>query len=505
MDAVRTEAVKLWQKMGRLMDSGIPILQVLGICGSECSVKELSQAIEGVREGIKSGVDMSGAMAQYPDYFSQSVVTIVKAGEVTGDLPKSCQTIADSLKDGTFDISTTPEDVSRNSAEVEPDDDESPVRAVSVIIANAILSRASDIHWEWVEGRLRVRYRIDGRLHEANDAPITAKNQDALISRIKIMAGLNVAEKRLPQDGRMQVKVKGVAYDIRTSVVRYHDGESAVMRIYNKNFSLPGLEKQGLTDRNMETLRSWYSKQAGLILVNGPTGCGKTTTIYSMLKQVNTSEVKVVTVEDPIEVDIPGVNQLPIRPVIGLTFAAALRSMLRQDPDVILIGEIRDLETAQIAIQAALTGHLVMATLHAKDGAEAVTRLVEMGLEPFLINSALIGVLSQRLVRTICPECKAESDPPDWVKAAGSDLSQDKSFKGKGCASCNQSGYRGRIAIQELLDLDDNLREIIMHRPGLQELRDHVRANDIASMREDGLAKAASGITTVEEVLRMGV
>jgi len=308
----------------------------------------------------------------------------------------------------------------------------------------------------------------------------------------------------LPQDGRIMLKIKGKELDIRTSVVPYVMGESVVMRILGRQNVSLDLESQGFTEPNLEMLRKW-SKKPGIIIVTGPTGCGKTTTLYSILQELNSPKVKITTVEEPVEYLIDGINQEQVNPRLGLTFAHAIRSQMRQDPDIIMVGEIRDLETVQLIFQVSLTGHLVLSTLHTHDTLGAIRRLLDIGAEPFLINSSLTGVVSQRLVRIICKDCKEEAEPEEWVKSRMKDHKGIKFFKGKGCKNCNNTGYRGRIAIHELLELDEPLRRLIAQDAGWEELRKQAIASGMIAMKEDGFAKVNQGITSIEEVLRVGV
>lgn len=381
---------------------------------------------------------------------------------------------------------------------------EAPViKLVNHIVNQAIDMGASDIHLEPFADDLILRYRIDGMLYE-HEAPPKRLNS-AIVTRIKIMAHLDIAERRLPQDGRIRVKSQGKDIDIRVSTLPTLFGESVVMRILDRGNIIVHLNHLGFPKQELERYQKLIHKPYGQILVTGPTGSGKTTTLYGSLEKINTPDKKIVTIEDPVEYQLRGVNQIHIKPQIGLTFANGLRSIVRQDPDVIMIGEIRDSETADIAIQSALTGHLVFSTVHTNDAAGAITRLQEMGIESFLISSALLCVLAQRLVRVICKECK-ESFPiePGVLQEMGiTDPGSPTAFRGQGCAHCNETGYRGRTGIYELLVVDDDIRQIILSRASSQEIRERAIQSGMTTLRQDGWSKVLEGITTVEEIIRV--
>jgi len=362
---------------------------------------------------------------------------------------------------------------------------------------------ASDIHLEPFSEDLILRYRIDGILHNFEAPP--KRLNSALCTRIKIMAELDISERRLPQDGRIKLKVLGKDIDMRVSTLPTIHGESIVIRILDRTNLNIDLEKMGFPKKELEQFQKLIKKPYGKILVTGPTGSGKTTTLYGALQNINTSDKKIITIEDPVEYQIRGINQIHVKPKIGLDFASGLRSIVRQDPDVIMVGEIRDTKTADVAIQAALTGHLVFSTVHTNDAAGAITRLLDMGVENYLISSALIGVLAQRLVRVICKSCK---EPAKVASALIEELGtcghkNIKAFHGKGCNVCSQTGYRGRAGIYELLIVDDSIRQLILAKSTAQKIRDFSRSQGMTTLREDGWKKVATGITTVEEVLRV--
>ncbi|HAO33893.1 MAG TPA: type II secretion system ATPase GspE [Candidatus Competibacter sp.] len=384
---------------------------------------------------------------------------------------------------------------------------EAPViRLVNLMIARAVESRASDIHIEPFENRLKVRYRVDGVLREVESPP--SRLSAAVISRIKIMAKLNIAERRLPQDGRIQLRAQGKEIDLRVSTVPTLWGESVVMRILDKASMVLDFPTLGFSPRTLERFLEILHMPHGIILVTGPTGSGKTTTLYTALQTINTPERKILTVEDPVEYQLEGVNQIQVKPQINLTFANALRAIVRQDPDVIMIGEMRDLETAGIAVQSALTGHLVLSTLHTNDAAGSVTRLLDMGVDDYLLTSTINGVLAQRLVRLLCTRCRQPYQAlPELVKemrlnrfSATSDITL---YKPIGCEHCGGTGYRGRAAIMEFLVMSDPLRRLVLKHADAGDLQDTAQQEGMDTMYEDGLRKAVDGVTTIEEVLRV--
>lgn len=384
---------------------------------------------------------------------------------------------------------------------------EAPViRLVNQIMTNAMSQRASDIHIEPFESHLKVRYRIDGVIHEVDSPP--PQLTSAIISRLKLMARLNIAERRLPQDGRIQLRAQGKEIDMRVSTVPTMHGESVVMRLLDKHSVKLDLQTLGFSDDNLQKLQQQLEAPHGVILVTGPTGSGKTTTLYSALTQLNTPENKILTVEDPVEYELEGINQIQANPKIGLTFADALRSIVRQDPDVIMIGEMRDVETARIAIQSALTGHLVLSTLHTNDAASGITRLLDMGIEDYLITSTVNGILAQRLVRRLCPQCR-EPHPvlPEIEEELGLRRYQPEGelrlWRAKGCSACSNSGYKGRSAIHEILVMDDPIRRLILKHEDAGVLQEQARKGSMRTMYEDGLLKALKGVTTLDEVLRV--
>ncbi len=376
---------------------------------------------------------------------------------------------------------------------------EAPViRLLNSILFQAVKERASDVHIEPYEREVEVRFRIDGILYKMLTPPKVV--QEAMISRVKIMAGLNIAEKRLPQDGRIRVVVAGRDVDIRVSIIPTFYGERVVLRLLDKKKGLISLEDMGMSASGVKTMERLLARSNGIILVTGPTGSGKSTTLYAALNRLNSPEKNIITIEDPIEYQLKGIGQIQVNPRIDLTFASGLRSILRQDPDVIMVGEIRDAEAAEIAIQASLTGHLVLSTLHTNDSPTAVSRLADMGIEPFLVASSLSAVLAQRLVRVICPSCREEYVPDRSYP--GIDL-PPRLYRGRGCDACFGLGTLGRTGIYELLLIDSEICSMIIRRAPAGEIKEYAVSRGMKTLREDGLEKAAAGITTIEEVVRV--
>jgi type IV pilus assembly protein PilB len=384
--------------------------------------------------------------------------------------------------------------------------EEAPViKLVSLLIMEAFRNRASDIHLEPLGRKFRIRYRIDGVCHEVEGPP--RRLQGSVLSRVKIMAGMDIAEKRLPQDGRILIKVLGREIDLRVSALPGNHGESIVMRILDKESLLLGLSELGFSSEDQKVYEKLIQLPHGVLLITGPTGSGKTTTLYGCLNYINRPDRKIITVEDPIEYMLAGINQVQVNEEIGLSFAAALRSILRQAPNVIMIGEIRDLETAEIAINASLTGHLVFSTLHTNDAPSAVPRLIDMGVKPFLVASALQSVMAQRLVRRLCSECTVPYTPEDYeLLAMGlkkEDLKGSKISKGTGCAACHNTGFRGRIGIFELMTVNDDIQKLIYQCVPATEIRKVARQYGMKTLREDGMLKVMGGVSTFGEVMRI--
>lgn len=378
------------------------------------------------------------------------------------------------------------------------------IRYVDLVLYQAIKEKASDVHFEPFEDDFKIRYRVDGALYEM--APPPQHLKQAIISRVKVMSELNIAETRLPQDGRITKEINGQPIDMRVSTLPTAFGESVVLRVLDRSNVNLDLEHLNLPDEISEYIEATIHKPNGIFICTGPTGAGKTTTLYACLRKVNTVDSKLLTAEDPVEYDIDGIMQVPVQESIGLTFAKVLRAFLRQDPDRILVGEMRDLETAQIAIQASLTGHLVLSTLHTNDAPGAVTRLIDMGCEPFMVAATLEGVLGQRLLRRICPDCKVAYQPSaavlDQIGLTPQDIGAKEFYTGQGCDECNDTGYRGRQGLFELLDMSDPVREMVATRASTTALKQKAKELGMKTLREDGLRNIYEGITTIEEVLK---
>jgi type IV pilus assembly protein PilB len=378
------------------------------------------------------------------------------------------------------------------------------IRFVDLVLQEGVKAKASDIHFEPFEHEFRIRLRIDGSLYEM--APPPKNLASAVIARVKVLSSLNIAERRIPQDGRIKTTISGRQIDLRVSTLPTQFGESVVLRILDKTVVNLSLEALSMQDDIKEGIRSMVGRPNGIFIVTGPTGSGKTTTLYSALKEVNTEDVKILTAEDPVEYEVEGIMQVPINHQVGLTFAAALRSFLRQDPDTIMVGEIRDIETAQIAVQASLTGHVVLSTLHTNDAPGAVTRLIDMGLEPFLISASLEGVLAQRLLRRICKTCRTPYEPDkdvvNMLDVDALEIANKKFYYGKGCPDCNRSGYKGRQGLFELMTINDQLRALITQKAPTLVLKQKAIESGMRPLRDDGLRCIFDGHTSIEEVLK---
>jgi type IV pilus assembly protein PilB len=458
-------------------------------------------ALDEVR--LITGIDVEPVIATEED-----ILSTISAQYASGG------TSAEAVSELLDDIRT--QDIALTAAEVQEDDvsveelrelsEEAPVvRLANLIVTRGIQDRCSDIHLEPGRSSLRVRYRIDGIMHDGLIVP--RKVQASLVSRIKIMAEMDIAEKRAPQDGRISAVVEGKQFDFRVSTLPNIHGEKVVLRVLDKSALAVGLNKLGFLPETMEMFESVISRSYGIILVTGPTGSGKTTTLYSVLSKLNSGEQNILTIEDPVEYELPGITQTQVNIRAGVTFASGLRTMLRQDPDIIMVGEIRDQETGMIAIEAALTGHLVLATLHTNDAPGAITRLMDMGIESFLIASAVVGVLAQRLLRLICPKCKEVYSPPrDAVKRLGMNVddSAEVTFsRGRGCDQCKNTGYKGRIGIFELMPITDKIRDLILAKSSSYAVREAAVEAGMKSLREDAMEKILLGLTSLEESLRV--
>ena len=420
--------------------------------------------------------------------------------------PSTGTTVSSLLDDMTEGSLNKPKDMPKLEGEDDVTEADAPIiKLVSLVILEAFRSRASDIHLEPLEKRFRVRYRIDGVLREVESPP--KRLQSAIVSRVKIMANMSISEKRLPQDGRIQINVMGRDLDLRVSSIPASHGESIVMRILDKENLALGLPKLGFFSDDQQTFERLITLSDGILLVTGPTGSGKTTTLYACLNHINKPDRKIITVEDPVEYQMSGVNQVHVRADIGLTFSAALRSILRQAPNIIMIGEIRDIETAEIAVNASLTGHLVFSTLHTNDAPSAITRLIDIGVKPFLVASSLRGIMAQRLCRQICSKCKEPYAPTDMelrlLGPAAEQVRQSQLVHGRGCQECSHSGYKGRVGLFEIFVLNDEVRHMIYERVSSSEMRVRARELGMRTLREDGIRKVVAGVTTLKEVFRV--
>jgi len=458
-------------------------------------------AIDEVR--LITGADVEPVIAteeEIMEAISQHYGSGMNSPEAMNELIDDIQTDGISLADTGLDEDEVTIEELRELSEEAP-----VIRLASLILTRGIQDKCSDIHLEPGRYSLKVRYRIDGVMQDGLIVP--RKAQASLISRLKIMADMDIAEKRAPQDGRISATVDSKQYDFRVSTLPSIYGEKVVLRILDKGSLQLGLNKLGFLPENLERFEQMITQSYGIILVTGPTGSGKSTTLYSVLSKLNSGEKNILTIEDPVEYELAGITQTQVNNKAGLTFAAGLRTMLRQDPDIIMVGEIRDQETAMIAIEAALTGHLVLATLHTNDAPGAVTRLLDMGVEPFLIGSSVIGVLAQRLLRLICPRCKEEYTPPrDAVKRLGINVEDDEAVtfsRGKGCDFCRNTGYKGRVGVYELMPMVDKIRDLVMVKSSSYAIKEAAVECGMRTLRDDAMQKILLGLTTLEESLRV--
>ncbi len=421
------------------------------------------------------------------------------------DRTESMESLLGSMDQGEIEVLDDSRHDMMDMDQLEQDVNAAPVvKLLNMVLLSAIKDRASDIHLEPFEKEFKIRYRVDGVLYEMMPPPIQLAR--AVISRVKVMANLDIAETRLPQDGRIELNISGRPVDLRVSTLPTMYGESVVMRVLDRGQVSLDLENIGLRQKDLDLLRKLIIKPNGIILVTGPTGSGKTTTLYSCLNEANDPTTKIITTEDPVEYNIDGIVQIPINEEIGVTYAACLRAILRQDPDKILVGEIRDLETAQIAVEASLTGHIVFSTLHTNDAPSSMIRLVDLGIEAFLLTATVEAVVAQRLVRRVCLECKVEYEPTDEMlmelELTQSDVQGRTFFYGKGCRECNNSGYKGRVALFEIMQMTDRLRDVIMTGASTQEVQKLAREEGMKTLRDAGLIHIYDGVTTIEEVVK---
>ncbi|MDD5044690.1 MAG: ATPase, T2SS/T4P/T4SS family [Candidatus Omnitrophica bacterium] len=483
---------------------GVPFIDLTDYFIDEEIIKLIPESVAKKYKSVplfKIGNNLTVAMVNPQDVHAiDKIRDVTKADAIEPVLATEKNII--NIIDSYFGVTGTVEDILRHIEKEKASGETTIIKLVNVIIMQAMKDRASDIHIEPEEDKVRVRYRIDGVLREINSMPKTL--QSAVISRIKVLSDMDIAESRKPQDGRIRVKMETKDLDIRVSSFPTNHGENIVMRLLDKSSVLLGLKDLGFGDNDLKEFEKLIHRPNGIILVTGPTGSGKTTTLYAALSTINSVERNIITLEDPVEYELPMIRQTPVNPKAGITFATGLRSILRQDPDVIMVGEIRDRETADIAIQAALTGHLVLSTLHTNDAPSALTRLIDMGIEPFLISSSVIGILAQRLVRTICDKCKERFiPPPEVVKELGVE-GKYEFYKGKGCDKCRMTGLVGRIGIYELLPIHEEIRNMVDLKKSADEIkRKAIEMGAMKTLRDDGIEKAKKGITTLEEVVRV--
>jgi type IV pilus assembly protein PilB len=458
--------------------------------------------------GSSREIDLAPVVVEQSVLESASTLSSISGGITNADLV-SLDSIDFAPQDGTEEVEVVEDNEEIDLSTLSRMSEDAPVvRLVNVLLVDALRRGASDIHVEPYEKELRIRFRIDGVLYDVMHPPL--KLRDALISRVKIMAKLDISEKRLPQDGRIKIKVKVDArsreLDFRVSTLPTLFGEKVVLRLLDKENLMLDMTKLGFEEESLVKFKRNISKPYGMVLVTGPTGSGKTNTLYSALQSLNTVSTNIMTAEDPVEFNLVGVNQVQMKEQIGLNFAAALRAFLRQDPNIVLVGEIRDFETAEIAIKAALTGHLVLSTLHTNDAPSTISRLMNMGIEPFLVATSVNLIQAQRLIRRICKDCKRENPmPPEALAEIGFSLEETetmKTYKGQGCSTCNNTGYKGRVGLYEVMEITDEVRELILIGASALELRKKAVEDGMITLRESGLHKIRAGITTVEEVVR---
>jgi type II secretory ATPase GspE/PulE/Tfp pilus assembly ATPase PilB-like protein len=511
VDEKAKEQVLFWRQFKLLISSGVPVVRALSTVAESIADEKLKQAIEKIRSDVERGSSLADAMRFHGDVFSEIAVTLVAVGEEAGTLEFQAQQIANELEEGLIPVGgAKPVEVAIEK--VEPAESPKAKGFVDSMIIDAVKQGASDIHIEPFARDIMIRYRVDGALREVEKPPKDI--QWAITSRIKMMADMDLSQKRFPQDGKISRTIESMGnreIEMRVSCVPSQWGEAVTIRIFDvqamESISISNLD---FSPTDLKLFESFIQKPNGIIIVSGPTGSGKLTTLYAALKKLSSTELKVITIEDPVEYQINRITQIDVNPELGLTFPVGIRHIMRQDPDIVMVSEVRDYETAGMIIHTALTGHLVFTTLHANDAPGVITRLIDMGVEPFLLGSSLILVTAQRLVRKLCPNCKEPIELSDATlelltknNVDISDKSKLTLFKSVGCPECRQTGMRGRIGIFELMPIDDDIRELMFRGITSGKIREVARKKGMRSMREDGMQKVASGITTIDEVLRV--
>jgi len=517
IDEKAKEQALFWRQLKLLISSRLPLARALSIAAESTADEELKQAVEEIKSEINRGSSFADAMRLQSDIFSEIAVTLVAVGEETRTLEVQLENLAEGLEDGIIPVGgaktiEAARDEFVATEQLDPAKSPRVMEYVNKMILDAVRQGASDIHIEPFAREIMIRYRVDGVLREVEGPPKDI--QWGIISRIKIMADMDLSQKRFPQDGKISRTVESMGnkeIDMRVSCVPSQWGEAITIRIFDRQvLQKISTSDLGFSPSDLELFESYIRQPHGIIIVSGPTGSGRTTTLYAALQKLRSPELRILTIEEPVEYDIKGITQINVNPELGLTFPVGIRNILRQDPDIVMVGEIRDYETAEMIIHTALTGHLVFTTLHTNDAPGVITRLIDMGVEPFLIGSSLILVIAQRLVRKLCPNCKEPIELSDATlelltknNVDISDKSKLTLFKSVGCPECRQTGMRGRIGIFELMPIDDDIREYTIRGITSSQIRTAARQKGMRSMREDGMQKAASGITTIDEVMRV--
>ncbi len=502
-EELRKELGIFCNKVGHLINAGIPLLQTLDVVAKEMEGSDVGKVIPQIKDDVKKrGESCSKAFSKYPELFSDSFLDIIRAGEQRGILDTNLLKLAEWFEKGesaVLYVSDEPTPIKF----AEPKPNAEIVKLVNDIISEAVSKRASDIHILPEEEKIRIRFRIDGVIQDIRELP--KEKGHSLISHLKIMAKMDIAEKKLPQDGRILMEFKGKKLDLRVSTLPAIFGEKMTLRVLDRSLMLSSL-KEITTPEEISLMKKLYQKPNGLILTTGPTGSGRTTLLYSILNEIKKEKgINITTIEDPVEYLLEGITQIPIRPQIGLTFAETLRSVLRSDPDVIMVGEIRDLETVMMVLRTAITGHLVLSSLHVKGAISTIRRMTDMGVKPFLIAQALAGIIAMRLVRILCPECKEKYNPTEReYKQLGLDSSKKISiYRPKGCSKCNNTGYHGRMALYEIFIPDKEIKDMIGANEDIESIRKEAIKREMVTLKQAGIKKILAGLTSINEVFRV--